>query len=92
MFNDMLLADAFRAEFLTQLQLKEPIRIPKSFDEDPDKPYHIPCIEMPPEAQDRLDYESKLDRSPGNINWLLAQGEASAEASLKQRSTVVATH
>jgi hypothetical protein len=47
---------------------------------------------MPPEAQDRLDYESKLDRSPGNINWLLAQGEASAEASLKQRSTVVATH
>jgi NTE family protein len=92
MINDMILADAFRTEYLGQLQIKAPIRIPKSFDDDPDKPYHIPCIEMPRQVQDELDYEGKIDRSPKNIDWLIAQGEASAEAFLKQRAMVLGAH
>jgi NTE family protein len=44
--NDMLLAGAFNSEYLGRLHIKAPIRIPKSFTTDADKPYHIPCIEM----------------------------------------------
>ena len=50
LLNDMILADAFRPEFLAQFDIKTPILIPKSFSTDPDKPYHIPCIEMPLEG------------------------------------------
>ena len=62
MLNDMILADAFRPEFLARFDIKAPVRIPKSFHSDPDRPYHIPCIEMPVELQDLLDYE-RQDRS-----------------------------
>jgi NTE family protein len=68
LLNDMILADAFRPEFLAQFDIKAPIRIPKSFSTDPDTPYHIPCIEMPPEVQATLDYEGKIDRSSKNID------------------------
>jgi hypothetical protein len=83
-------AGAITPEFLARLHLKAAIRIPKSFESDPDKPYHIPCIEMPLEVQDTLDYEGKIDRSARNIEWLLAQGEKAAKQFLRERAAVVA--
>lgn len=88
--NDMILLDAFRPEFLAQFNVKAPILIPKSFASDPDKPHHIPCIEMPEEVQERLDYEAKIDRSARNINWLLEQGEACGRRFLAERTAVLA--
>jgi NTE family protein len=60
--NDMLLAGAFKPEYLATLDIKAPIRIPKSFASEEDKPYHIPCIEMADDLQVIFDSESKLDR------------------------------
>ncbi|MGH7226648.1 MAG: patatin-like phospholipase family protein [Gemmataceae bacterium] len=85
MLNDMLLQNAFQPEFLAQLDIRSPIRIPKSFAADPDKAYHIPCIEMPVALQDTLDFESKLDRSSFNIDRLIAAGEESAKRFLRER-------
>lgn len=45
MLNDMLLMNAFQPKFMAQFDIKAPVRIPKSFSTDPDKPYHIPVIE-----------------------------------------------
>lgn len=90
LINDMIMGNAFRPEFLEQFDIKAPIRIPKSFEDDPDKRYHIPCIEMPEALQSRLDYEGKLDRSAANIDWLLEQGEAAAITFLEERAKVVA--
>jgi len=87
----MIAADAFRPEFLAQFDIKAPIRIPKSFSTDPDKPYHIPCIEMPAEVQATLDYEGKIDRSAKNIEWLIAQGEACVDTFLRERAAAVAS-
>jgi NTE family protein len=92
LLNDLILDGAFKPEFLGQLDLKTGIRMPKSFATDPDKPYHIPCIEMPQEVQDTLDYEGKIDRSARNIEWLLAQGEEAAQRFLRERAAVVAAH
>ena len=89
LLNDMLVADVFRPEFLAQMDIKAPIRIPKSLT-CPDRPYHIPCIEMPDEVQEKLDYEGKIDRSAKNIDGLIAIGEASAREFLKKRAAAVA--
>lgn len=88
--NDLIAGDAFRPEFLDRFDVRAPIRIPKSFADDADKPYHISCIEMPPELQDKLDYEGKIDRSAANIDWLLAQGEAAGRRFLADRAAAVA--
>jgi NTE family protein len=88
MLNDMLLRNAFRPEALAQLGIKAPVRIPKSFPTDADKPYHIPCVEMPPELQAMLDFESKLDRSPTDIGRLMAAGEESATRFLRERRAI----
>ncbi|MBV8393100.1 MAG: patatin-like phospholipase family protein [Alphaproteobacteria bacterium] len=88
--NDMILGGAFRPEFLAQFDVKHPIRIPKSFHSDADRPYHIPCIEMPVELQDLLDYEGKIDRSARNIDRLIAEGEKAAHAFLRDRAAMVA--
>jgi NTE family protein len=88
MINDMIAADAFRPQFLAQFDVRHPIRIPKAFESDPDKPYHIPCIEMPQDMQDRLDYEGKIDRSAANIDWLMQQGEVVARAFIADRAAV----
>lgn len=90
MLNDMTMMDAFRPEFRERFGLSGPVRIPKSFHSDPDRPYHIPCIEMPLELQHMLDYEGKIDRSPGNINRLIAEGEKAAARFLRQRAEMVA--
>jgi NTE family protein len=89
LLNDMLLANAFQPEFLAKLDIKAPIRIPKSFSTDADKLYHIPCIEMPEELQGALDFESKLDRSAGNIDRLIEAGEVSATRFLEERRKAV---
>lgn len=83
--NGFIQRGAFRDEFLKQFEIHEPIRIPKCFEEDPDQPYHIPFIEMSPELEQSLDYESKLDRSPEHIGRLIADGEKQALKFLAQR-------
>ncbi len=88
--NDLILADAFRPEFLSRFDIKAPVRIPKSFHTDVAKPYHIPCIEMPVELQDLLDYEGKIDRGSENISMLIAEGEKAAEVFLRERAAAVA--
>ncbi|WP_439613610.1 patatin-like phospholipase family protein [Reyranella sp.] len=88
--NDLILADAFRPEFLSRFDIKAPVRIPKSFHTDVAKPYHIPCIEMPVELQDLLDYEGKIDRGSENITMLIAEGEKAAEVFLRERAAAVA--
>ena len=90
MLNDMLLSHAFRPEFLDQFDINRPVRIPKSFSASPDKPYHIPCIEMPAELGQTLDYESKIDRSAAHIEHLIIEGEQCARTFLLERARVVA--
>jgi NTE family protein len=90
MINDLILGDAFRPEFLARYDIRAPVRIPKSFEADPDRPYHIPCIEMPKHLHDRLDYEGKIDRSAANIDWLLEHGEAAGRAFLAERRAAIA--
>ena len=52
----------------------------------PDKAYHIPWIEMSEEMQRSLGYESKIDRSPENIEMLIAHGEERGRAFLAERA------
>lgn len=83
--NNFLLAGAFTEEFLKKADVKEPIKIPKSFRSDPDKPYHIPLIEISLKLSNSLTYESKLDRSPEHINRLIRDGETQGRAFLEAR-------
>lgn len=83
--NDLLLKGAFNAEFLQELDIKAPVRIPKCFDEEADKPYHIPFIEMSSELQKALNYESKLDRSPARITQLINDGKYQGKKFLETR-------
>ena len=90
LLNDMIVGEVFVPEFLAQMDIKAPVRIPKPFSNSPDKPYHIPCIEMPEAVQETLDYEGKIDRSARNIEGLIAVGEASAREFLSRRAAAVA--
>lgn len=90
LLNDLIAMDAFRPEFLSRLDIKAPVRIPKSFSSDLDKPYHIPCIEMPLELQDMMDYEGKIDRGSDNIGRLMAEGERAATVFLAARKAALA--
>jgi NTE family protein len=83
--NDMFLEDAFRPEFLARSPVKRMVRIPRSFDHKPDRPYHMPCIEMSPALQDSLDYESKLDRNEAHLRRLFEDGMCQAAAFLTAR-------
>lgn len=83
--NRMLSRGAFRDEFLAEVHIQEPIRIPKSFPGDPDQPYHIPMIDMSEDLANSLTYESKLDRSPENINRLILDGEKQGQKFIDQR-------
>lgn len=84
--NDLILAGAFKEEFLERLDFGRPVRIPKAFDGEADKPYHIPFIEMSEELQKRLDFESKLDRSEKAIQTLIDDGRSRAKEFLADRS------
>ena len=85
LINDLLLDDAFRPEFLRSFDVRAPIGIPKCYREEPDRPYHIPCIEMSPDLQRSLDHASKLDRGPAQAARLMADGERQSRAFLDQR-------
>lgn len=83
--NDLFLKNAFKEEFLRELTITEPFKIPKSFAEDPDQPYHIPMIEMSEDLANSLNYENKLDRCPENIKRLIADGEKQGKKFLETR-------
>ena len=76
---------AFKEEFLQEVGVKEPIKIPKCFAEEEDKPYYIPFIEMSDSLQKTLNYETKLDRSPQRINQLIEDGRNQAKKFLEIR-------
>lgn len=84
--NNLLLKGAYRDEFLEELGIREPVRIPRSFIDLEDKPYYIPFIEMSDHLQKSLNYESKLDRSPERINQLMEDGRLQAKRFLEARS------
>ena len=85
MSNDLFLKGAFNETFLAEVDIKEPIKIPKSFADDPDRPYHIPMIEMSEDLAKSLNYESKLDRCPENIKRLIEDGENQGKRFLENR-------
>jgi NTE family protein len=91
LMNDVILGGGFKPDFLGHLDIASPVRIPKKFEAEPDKPYHIPWIEMSDELQRTLDYEGKLDRSPGNIGTLIAHGEERGKAFLAARAERVSS-
>ena len=83
--NELLRMKAFRPEILREFDVQHPVRIPRSYPGAEDRDYYIPFIEISRELQSKLDYESKLDRSPENINALIADGEKQAREFLKER-------
>jgi NTE family protein len=87
--NDLILRGAFKEEFLARLGIKAPIRIPKSYRDRPDQPYNIPFIEMSRKVQESLDYESKIDRSSENIDFLIEHGRRKGREFLEERARIV---
>jgi NTE family protein len=83
--NTILLRGGFRDEFLAERDIKEPIKIPKLFPDDPDQPYHIPMIEISEDLVNTLTYEDKLDRSPENIKRLIQDGEEQGKKFIEAR-------
>ncbi len=83
--NDLYLMGAFKEDFLAELDIREPFKIPKSFLDDLDKPYHIPMIEISEDLAKTLNYESKLDRCPDSINRLIADGEKQGKLFIESR-------
>jgi NTE family protein len=83
--NDLLLKGAFKEDYLASVGITQPIKIPRSFIEKPDKPYYIPFIEMSPDLQKVLNYESKLDRDPDRIHTLIQDGKQQAKQFLDLR-------
>jgi NTE family protein len=83
--NELFLKGAIDKSFLVKNNIPAPVRIPKSYVDDPDRPYHIPCIEMSDELQSKLGIESKLDRSEANLGPLIADGERQAREFLAKR-------
>jgi NTE family protein len=83
--NELLLKGAFKPEFLADRGIKQPVLLPKCLSSDDERPYHIPFLEMSPELQDSLDYESKLDRGAANIKRLMDDGEKQGLAFFNHR-------
>lgn len=90
--NNLFLKGAFKEEFLAELDLTEPFKIPKSFPEDPDQEYHIPMIEMSEDLAKSLNYESKLDRCPEAIYRLIEDGEKQGKQFLETRLSQLGIH
>jgi NTE family protein len=86
LINDMILLGAFKDAVLKRFGFTEPVRIPKVFNDEREKPYHIPCIEMSDAVQKTLDYEGKIDRSERNIRTLIAEGRTKAREFLAARA------
>jgi NTE family protein len=83
--NNLLIQGAYKEEFLQQLGVREPVKIPRAFIELEEKPYHIPFIEMSSDLQKSLNYESKLDRSPERIKQLIEDGRQQGKRFLESR-------
>jgi len=83
--NKVFLRGGYKEEFLAELGIREPIKIPRSFIDLPDQPYYIPFIEMSSDLQKSLNYESKLDRSPDRISQLIEDGKQQAMTFLASR-------
>ena len=76
--------------YLRDLGVSAAVRIPKSFADDPDKPYHIPWIEMSADVQRELKYEGKIDRGSVNIEHLIEHGRQQGRAFLDARASMTA--
>jgi NTE family protein len=83
--NELYLQGAFTSEFSKGMGIDGPICIPKSFEDDEPRGYHIPFIEMSAKLSRSLDYESKIDRSVEHIEMLMKDGEQQASEFLTQR-------
>jgi len=88
--NIMMSRGAFRDEYLAAASITEPFKIPKSFPDDPDRPWHIPMIEISDELASTLIYEDKLDRAPEKINRLIAEGEKQGHKFVEARLKMLA--
>jgi NTE family protein len=87
--NDIYEWGGFTPELLKFLQWEKSIRIPKVYNDMPDKPYFIPHMEMSPELYQKIDWEAKLDRGAENIDMLLEDGRKRAREFLEARKQVV---
>ena len=87
--NDIYEWGGFTPELLKFLEWEKPVRMPKPYDEAPDKPYFIPHMEMSPELYQKIDWEAKLDRGAENIDMLMEDGRKRAREFLDARKRVV---
>jgi NTE family protein len=87
--NDIYEWGGFTPELLKFLQWEKSIRIPKVYNDMPDRPYFIPHMEMSPELYQKIDWEAKLDRGAENIDMLLEDGRKRAREFLEARKQVV---
>lgn len=87
--NDLLLRKAFNAEFLANVEVKEPVCIPSCLASGETRPYHIPFLQMSHELQNTLDHESKLDRGPRNIQSLMLDGEKQGKSFIEGRIAAI---
>src|SRR6516164_9207302 len=87
--NDIHVWGGFTPELLKFLEWEKPVRMPKPYDEAPDKPYFIPHMEMSPELYQKIDWEAKLDRGAENIDMLMEDGQKRAREFLDARKRVV---
>jgi NTE family protein len=83
--NRLLSRQAFKDEFMAEVDIREPIKYPKFDPEEPDQPWHIPMIEMSEDLAKTLTYEDKLDRSPEKIRRLILEGEKQGQKFVEAR-------
>jgi len=86
--NQLFDRGAFSPDFTAGLGITRPIRLPRAYAHEPVAAWHIPFIAISEALQGKLDYESKLDRSPGNIGALMADGVSQAQAFLAERAAI----
>jgi NTE family protein len=86
--NRMFTRGALNTAYLSEIGITRPIRLPRGFSDEPPAPWHIPFLTISDGLRPRLDYESKLDRNPRNINALVEDGRAQAAAFLAARAAL----
>jgi NTE family protein len=87
--NDLHLWGGYTSELKEYLQWEKPVRLPKVYADEPDKPYHIPHMEISPALYQKLDWQAKLDRDSENLDALIEDGGRSARKFLKARKLAV---
>jgi NTE family protein len=86
--NSMFVRGALNTEYLAEMGITRPIRLPRGFSDEPVQPWHIPFLTISDALRPKLDYESKLDRNPRNITMLVDDGRAQAAAFLAARAAI----